>query len=458
MLELKEYTKSDLKAIFGKKKLYGWDTTNKKGKITHHHGYYELYPILENNDVFRWITTKMDKFAQKQNKEPKDFKITSYLNALQQYCNYNKVSNPSELLKENIDKRNKRVVDYLVYLIKVEKKNEVSVKNAYQSRIKSFYSARGSPITDGLETEDNGINENEMNLDRDKIQVILNMINNSNYKLASKVQALLGLRIGDVLKELPKYKILKHSEHFYVKNFLTIKENVKIKYLFFPNELTKLLQAIFSIENLRELDLNSNFLKTRKGKMILQSEYLRKLKNVASKLYPNEKMRTHSFRKYFATQISRVNLTKIRDDIGSDVESNFKEHLLGHKVHYSSKVYNQILNDINQFYELWKPLEVSLCIDCEIINTTNEDILKLKEDKAELEEQLKAVQLDNREVKRVLLELFAKVYEIEDLNDLEELKVNRSYDSDKTEKELKEYNERENRTIQYLLQIKRDLE
>ncbi len=67
-------------------------------------------------------------------------------------------------------------------MIKVEKRNEVSVKNAYQSRIKSFYSARGSPITDGLETEQNGINENEMNLDREKIQVILNLINNSNYK------------------------------------------------------------------------------------------------------------------------------------------------------------------------------------------------------------------------------------------------------------------------------------
>ncbi len=232
---------------------------------------------------------------------------------------------------------------------------------------------------------------------------------------------------------------------------------MKIKYLFFPNELTKLIQSIYRIEDLRELDLKTILL-TRKDKTILGSEYSRKLVSVAKEIYPNEKMRTHSFRKYFATQISRVNLTKIRYDIGSNVENDFKEHLLGHKIHYSSNVYNQILNDINQFYELWKPLEASLCIDCEIVNTTNEDILKLMEDKAELEEQLKTVQLDNREVKRVLLELFVKVYEIEDLNDLEDLKVNRGYDSDKTEKELKAYNERENKTIQYLLQIKRDLE
>ncbi len=389
MLDLKEYTLNDLKAIFGvnKKGLYFIDVWKEK------------YPILENNDVFKWITTKMNKFAQKQNKEPKDFNVTSYLNPLQKYCDFNKVSNPSELLQENIDNRNKRVVDYLVHLINVEKRNEVSVKNAYQSRIKSFYSARGSPITDGLETEDNGINENEMNLNREKIQAILNMINNSNYKLTAKIQALLGLRIGDVLKELPKYKILKYKKHFYIKDFLTIKENVRIKYLFFPNELTKLIQSIYRIKNLRELDLNS-ILRTRKSekkgdKVILSSEYLRKLKVVANKLYPNEVMRSHSFRKYFATQISRVNLTKIRNDIGSDVESNFKEHLLCHKVHYSSKVYNQIINDINQFYELWKPLEASLCIDCEIVDNTNEEIENLKEKFDKL------IELDNEKDKKI---------------------------------------------------------
>lgn len=156
MKELKEYTKSDLQAIFGKKKLYGWDTTNKKGKITHHDGYYELYPILEDDDVFRWITTKMNKFAQKPHKEPKNFKISSYLNPLQKYCDFYDVSYPSDLLKENLDKRNQRLVDYLVNLINVKGLNEVSVTNAYQSRIKSFYSARGSPITDGLETVDSG--------------------------------------------------------------------------------------------------------------------------------------------------------------------------------------------------------------------------------------------------------------------------------------------------------------
>ena len=378
MIELKEYNKEDLKTVFGQNKngLYFFDIWIKS------------YPIFENQDVFKWITTKLRKFSNKSNKNPKDFNITSYLNALQKYCTHNEVKNPSDLLKEKLDDRNKRVIDYLVHLINEKGLNEVSVKNAYQSRIKSFYSARGSPITDGLDTEDSGKNTNEMNLNREKIQAILNMVNNSNYKLASKIQALLGLRIGDVLKELPKYKILKHSEHYYIKDFLTLKENVKIKYLFFPNELTKLLQAIYNIEDLKKLDLSKDFLRTRNNKMILASEYLRKLKNVASKLYPDESMRTHSFRKYFATQISRVNLTQIRNDIGSDVEGNFKEHLMGHKVHYSSKVYNQIINDINQFYELWKPLENSLCIDCEIVNTTDIEVLELKEKNIKLESQI----------------------------------------------------------------------
>lgn len=469
MKELKEYTKSDLQAIFGKKKLYGWDTTNKKEKITHHDGYYELYPILENNDVFRWITTKMNKFAQKPNKEPKNFKISSYLNPLQKYCDFYDVSNPSDLLKENIDKRNQRVVDYLVYLINEKGLNEVSVKNAYQSRIKSFYSARGSPITDGLETEDSGVNHNEMNLDREKIQAILNMINNSNYKLTAKTQALLGLRISDVLRELPKYKIFKHQEHYYIKNFLTIKENVRIKYVFFPNELTKLLQAIYQIENLRELDLSSRFLRTRKSKnkgdkVILSSEYLRKLKIVTKKLYPNEVMRSQSFRKYFATQISRVNLTKIRNDIGSDVESNFKEHLLGHKVHYSSKVYNQIINDINQFYELWKPLEASLYIDLETVNTTDKEVLEIKEKNVKLKEQIDILLSDGLKMKRLLLELFVKAEGYDTLEDLEreEGKLeNQEYtlsivsEDDNINEAVRK---RKNENLQYLAEIKKDLE
>jgi hypothetical protein len=306
------------------------------------------------------------------------------------------LDNPSDLLKENLDERNKRLINYLTSLLNKKRKdgkkpNETSIKNAYQSRIKSFYSARGFPITDGFKTKKSGKNLNEMNLTKEKIQAILNMINNSNYKLACKIQIHLGLRIGDVLNQLPKCKILKHEKHYYIKDFKTIKENVEIKYLFFPIELTKLLQTIYNIKDLTELDLSDKFLKTRNDKMILANEYRKKLKVVSSKLYPNENMKTHSFRKYFKTQINRVNLTLIRSDIGSNVEGLFKEHLLGHMVNYSETVYNQILNDINQFYELWKPLENALCINLEVVNTPNKDILDMREQIINLEKENKAI-------------------------------------------------------------------
>lgn len=84
--------------------------------------------------------------------------------------------------------------------------------------------------------------------------------------------------------------------------------------------------------------------------------------------------------------------------------------------------------------------------------------MKLKEDKAELKEQLDTVLKDNRAMKRLMLELFAKVYEVDDLNDLENLTVNKEFDSSKTDKELEEYNKRENEKIQNILKIKRKLE
>lgn len=399
MLELKDYNKEDLKTIFGKNKneIYFFDT------------WVEKYPILTNNDVFKWIISKIRKFAQ-DGKKPEKFQITSYIRPLQEYCNHNEVNNPSDLLKENLDNRNIRLVNYLTNLLN-KGLNETSIKNAYQSRIKSFYSARGFPTTEGFKTKKAGKNLNEMNLTKEKIQKILNVINNSNYKLACKLQIHLGLRIGDILNQLPKCKILKHEKHYYIKDFKTEKEQVEIKYLFFPIELTKLLQTIYNIKDLTELDLSDNFLKTRISKegkgnnMILANEYRKKLKNVASKLYPNENMKTHSFRKYFSTKITKVDLTIIRNDIGVHVEKLFKEHLLGHEVNYSESTYIQILNDINQFYDLWKPLENALCIDLEIVNRENEDILDLREQIVKLEKENLAIHKERTEFKQQIKNL-----------------------------------------------------
>jgi len=465
LLEIKEYSNEDLKAIFGK---------NKKG-IAFFDIWIKKYPILENNDVVKWLSVKIRKFAQK-GKEPSKFNITSYVKALQDYCNYNKLSNPSEitekLLKENIDTRNNRLLTYLNHLIQ-QGKNVVSVKNAYQSRIKSFYSSRGAPITEGLDSESHGENKYEIDLNKEKLQNILNHINNSQYKVIAKIQALLGIRVNDVLKELvakkkdskePKYRIeLYKDTHYCIRNFQTQKEKVRIKNVFFPKELSQLLRTTYQ-KNLTELDLSKDILKTKNGNTISSIEYHRKLRKVANELYPKENMKTHSLRKYFYTNLGHVNLSDyVRDNksinltIGSEVEEKFKEHLMGHKLNYSSTVYNRIMNNRETFYELWKPLEISLCIDCDIVDTTSKDILKVKEENVKLKEQIDDLLKDGLQMKRLMLELYAKVENI-DLNEEFPLEITEYAQKGKTDKENKAIMEKENETIRYLRQIKKDLE
>ncbi len=72
--------------------------------------------------------------------------------------------------------------------------------------------------------------------------------------------------------------------------------------------------------------------------------------------------------------------------------------------------------------------------------------------------KISELEKDNLEMKRVLLNLFAKAYgyEIDELDGLKWLKVNTV--SDKTEQELKELNEKENAIINYVLKIKKELE
>lgn len=375
MLKLKEI---NLIEIYGKKLVDKWQ---------------KKYPIFKNEDVLKWIKKKNERYGR-NGKELNKFGMTTYLKPLQEFCDHYEVLNPSDLLKENIDDRNKRVMNYLTKLIN-DGKNEVSVRNMYQSRIKSFYSDRGSPISDGLETLDSGLNRNEIYLDRKTIQKIENRIANKNYKILIKLQSLLGLRISDAIEEItaeingePKYNIEKHKDHYFISNFRTFKENVSINYLIFPKELTTIIQSIYSIDDLTKLELNKKFLRTRNGNLVIKHEYLRTLKKAVNELKLGKVMRTHSFRKYFSTQISKVDLTKTNTKIGTDIEINFKEHLMAHKVHYSSKVYKQIIQNIDNFYNLWKPLESSLCIDCQVVDNTNQDILELKKDKVKLEKQI----------------------------------------------------------------------
>lgn len=68
---------------------------------------------------------------------------------------------------------------------------------------------------------------------------------------------------------------------------------------------------------------------------------------------------------------------------------------MGHKVHYSSNVYKQITQNIDNFYNLWKLLEGALSIDFEIRDDTNEEIENLKE------KYDKLIELDNQKDKEI---------------------------------------------------------
>jgi len=369
--------------IFGHK-LYDYigKTPKKNGDPREIMGFYTRYPFLNNEDVKKWINAKLNKYSR-TGKDPANFKITSYLSSFQKYLEFYDIKNPSELLEENIDDRNNRLLHFLGELIR-SGVNQVTVRNNYQAMVKSFYSSRGSPLSDGLPTMDSGINRNEIELDKDTIIQIANKLERPEYKIILKCMALLGLRISDVLEELSaenngqaKYTLRKYEDHYYISKFWTQKEDVIINFLFLPRELEKLLSATYSVKNLEELDLRT-VLKTRNGTPIKTYDFLERVKLIAAELGITENVKNHSFRKYFSNQISSINLLKYNAKIGADFENIFKEHLMGHKSNDLSKSYKQKLTNIAQYYELWKPIERAICIDYEIIDITPEEIRDLK--------------------------------------------------------------------------------
>lgn len=390
-------------------KLNGYTASN--GRT--YKGWFEKYPILNNSDVKKWIENKMNRYAR-SGKDPKDFQVTSYLNPLQKYCDFYDVDDPSELLEEPIDERNQRLLHYLGELIR-NGKNEATVRNAYQSRIKSFYSSRGSPISDGLETVSSGVNHNEIHLSKEQIKLIQNKLERAEYRLILKIQALTGLRINDVLCTLTKkengeskYKIRKYekngNEYYYIPKFKTKKEQVIINFLFFPKELSDLFKATYGITDLTELEL-SEILKTRNGTRINSNDYLTRIKEITEEIGLNGNIKTHSFRKYFSNQISSVNLTKYNEKIGADFENKFKEHLMGHKLGDLSNAYKQNLKSIESYFELWKPLQKAICIDCEIIDETDKRIETLQDKYDKLLEEVskkdKKLQENEKQVKEL---------------------------------------------------------
>ncbi|GAH44641.1 unnamed protein product, partial [marine sediment metagenome] len=100
------------------------------------------------------------------------------------------------------------------------------------------------------------------------------------------------------------------------------------------------------------------------------------------------------------------------DKIGTDIEVNFKEHLLGHKVHYSSKVYKQYTENINKYFSLWKLIEMVLCIDYKIKDVTDEKIVEIRKDNQSLKNQIDILVKENSEIVERLNNLTKAVKEI----------------------------------------------
>jgi len=110
-------------------------------------------------------------------------------------------------------------LDYLGKLLN-SGANPTSVKNSIQADRESFYSHRGAPISAGLDTMSSGVNANEHQLNKETIKKIVANLKIRQYRLVLKCQALVGLRVNDVLEELGsgKYKNPENIvDHFYVK-------------------------------------------------------------------------------------------------------------------------------------------------------------------------------------------------------------------------------------------------
>lgn len=409
MMEIKKEDEIDIRKIYGDKKYEKW---------------LKEYPILENKDIRAWIINKIDQYTD-EGKEASKFSITSYLKSIYQYCQFYQTENPSELLKEDIDERNRRFKKYMMFLKNakdgdpklkelgfrinketgiVKSPSEESIRNNLQGRIKSFYSNRGVPITYKLKSVKSGANINELVLNRTYIKLIQARLEAVNYRLLCKFESQTGLRINDILDELTsgKYEIEKYKEHYFIRNFKTQKEMVIINYLFFTQELAELIQSATSETDLTKLDLTKLFI-TRHGNTISANNYLERLKIIVKELGIKGNIKTHGLRKYFTSQISK-NKKKLDDD-------RIIIHWEGREAPYRDQVYLTHIKDIDYYYKEWKKIETDICVDCIVYDKTNVEVVKLKEKILNLEEQRDIAIKNSKELRTDLNEM-GKIVEV----------------------------------------------
>jgi len=364
------------------------------------------YPILLNRAVEDWIIHKVDRYTR-SGRPAKRFKITNYLKYLNDYCKYYGIGNPSALLKETIDVRNDRLIRYLSFLIKGGR-NEVTVRNAIQSVLRSFYSDRGNPTSDGLAIRKTGENQNEIILDKEIIRKIQTKMERPEYRLAVKFLTQTGLRTDDIFIGLKSgnYKLQKYKDHFFIRNFVTMKTGIVINFLFFPKELTNLMTDIYGGDS-AELDLQ-RILLTKTGKNIRREDVWGRAKDVVKKLGYKENMKLHCFRKFFDSVILRH----------GDLDLEFKEHLLGHSAINLSGSYNMNLKDIEWFYEKWRKIENLICIDSVVIDRTATDLKDVKKENSMLKKQVEILLESKTDLEKKVRELNNAKPSKKDLKDM----------------------------------------
>lgn len=389
MIDIKNNKETDIKQVFGTKKYNKW---------------LKDYSIFKNQDIKDWIIDMIDQYTD-EGKEAVKFKPQSYLKILQQYCDYNKEDNPTELLKETIKLRNRRVKKYLNFLLnvkdndpelkrigfrptKIDKSKEETeenltikkpanstIRNNIQSRIKSFYKNRGYLISYKLKTVKSGDNKFELTLDKKIIRKIQSKLESINYRLICKFESQTGLRINDILEELTsgKYSIEQYKEdekdlNYFIRNFETQKEKIIINFLFFTEELSDYIKSATGTNDLKKLDLTILF-KTRRKTKINQTDYLDRLKKIVAELGIEENIKTHGLRKYFITQVAS----------DKDLPNNWQKQFTGHSLDFRTETYDKNMENIKIYFENWKPIEQLVCIDCIVYDHTNVEIKNLKD-------------------------------------------------------------------------------
>ena len=135
------------------------------------------------------------------------------------------------------------------------------------------------------------------------------------------------------------------------------------------------------MKDLTQLDLTTLFLNRKDEERIDESNFLKRIKAIGIELGITENIKTQSFRKYFRTMITRI-------EKESKITKDFREHLTGHKGENLSGGYNRDLQNIEMYYKEWLKCEACLSVDYQIIDKTDEEVLKLKEENQKVNARL----------------------------------------------------------------------